>query len=227
MCRSGENHVLLERGSCTAAASKWHRLFLSSLTSSSHRSSKEPDINPMQPSDIIDFWFQSIKPAQWWAKDRALDELIAQRFGAVHTAAARCELHSWRSTAAGRLAEVIVLDQFSRNLFRDSALAFAQDPLALALAQEAVATGADAELSPVQRAFLYMPYMHSESLAIHEMAVELFRRNGIDGNLQSELRHKNIIERFGRYPHRNAVLGRVSTPAEIAFLRLREPNSRF
>jgi len=179
----------------------------------------------MQPSDVVEFWFQEIEPARWWVKNHALDTLIARRFGAIHTAAARCELAHWRTTAVGRLAEVIVLDQFSRNLFRHSAQAFAQDAQALTLAQEAVAMGADAALSAVQRSFLYVPYMHSESLAIHDIAVELFRRNGIDGNLQSELRHRKVIERFGRYPHRNAVLGRVSTAAELAFLR--EPGSRF
>lgn len=185
----------------------------------------KPGASGMHPAEIIDFWFTAIKPAQWWAQDRALDELIERKFKTVQAAAAKCELYTWRTTAVGRLAEIIVLDQFSRNLFRDSALAFAQDPLALALAQEAVATGADAELSPVERSFLYMPYMHSESLPIHEIAAELFRRNGIDSNLQSELRHRKIIERFGRYPHRNSVLGRASTPAEMEFLR--RPGSRF
>lgn len=196
------------------------------LRSSTRQSRDNDTLNTlsMQSSDVVEFWFQEIEPARWWVRNHALDALIDRRFGAIHTAAARRELAHWRTTAAGRLAEVIVLDQFSRNLFRDSAQAFAQDALALTLAQEAVAMGADAALSPVQRSFLYMPYMHSESLAIHDIAVELFRRNGIDGNLQSERRHRKIIERFGRYPHRNAVLGRVSTAAELAFLR--EPGSR-
>jgi len=97
--------------------------------------------------------------------------------------------------------------------------------LALALAQEAVAAGADSELNPVERSFLYMPYMHSESIRIHEVAVELFRRNGLAGNLDFELKHKAIIERFGRYPHRNAILGRVSTAEEIEFLK--QPGSSF
>jgi uncharacterized protein (DUF924 family) len=135
------------------------------------------------------------------------------------------ELSAWRDTPHGRLAEIIVLDQFSRNLFRDSPKAFAQDGMALALAQEAVRTGADAQLSAQERVFLYMPYMHSESPAIHETAVQLFTGNGIQGNLDFELKHKAIIERFGRYPHRNALLGRNSTPEELAFLS--QPGSSF
>lgn len=174
---------------------------------------------------ILSFWFDEISPAQWWKKDAAFDRLVAERFGEVHARAARGELFGWRGTAEGRLAEVIVLDQFSRNLFRDSAAAFACDGMALVLAQEAIAAGADAALRPVERSFLYMPFMHSESLAIHEVAVRLFERNGITGNLDYELKHKVIIERFGRYPHRNAVQGRESTPEEVEFLK--QPGSRF
>ena len=110
-------------------------------------------------------------------------------------------------------------------MFRDSALAFANDALALALAQEAIACGADQDLTQVQRSFLYMPFMHSESLRIHEIAVELFRKNGIEGNLDFEFKHKKIIEKFGRYPHRNSVLGRQSTAEELEFLT--RPGSSF
>ena len=175
--------------------------------------------------DILRFWFEEIEPAQWWKKDEDFDRSLIQRFSDIHAQAARCELLDWRVTSRGRLAEIIVLDQFSRNMFRDTPLAFANDALALALAQEAVAAGADEALSPVQRSFLYMPYMHSESLKIHEIAVELFRRNGIQGNLDFELKHKAIIERFGRYPHRNSILGRASTEDEIEFLK--QPGSGF
>ncbi len=174
---------------------------------------------------ILKFWFEEIQPAQWWAKDDAFDQAVRARFAGVHARAARCELSGWRTQPRGRLAEIIVLDQFSRNMFRDSPLAFACDPLALALAQEAVTAKAEGELSPVERSFLYLPFMHSESLAIHEVALELYGNNGIPGNLDFEIRHKNIIERFGRYPHRNAILGRTSTPEEIAFLR--QPGSGF
>ena len=168
---------------------------------------------------VLKFWFDEARPEQWWKKDEAFDRAIVERFSKLHASAARCELYEWRKAARGRLAEVIVLDQFSRNMFRGSPLSFACDTLALALAQEAVAADADSELNPVERSFLYMPYMHSESLKIHEVAVELFRRNNIQGNLDYELRHKVIIERFGRYPHRNAILGRESTVEEIEFLK--------
>ncbi len=177
------------------------------------------------PEDILTFWFDEIKPAQWWKKDASFDAMIVARFADLHAQASCCELYSWRSSAHGRLAEVLVLDQFSRNMFRDTPRSFSADPLALALAQEAVATGADAELSPIQRSFLYMPYMHSESLLIHERAIELYTRNGIAENLSFEIRHKEIIERFGRYPHRNTILGRESTTEELAFLK--QPGSSF
>lgn len=170
------------------------------------------------PDAIIDFWFNEIDPKLWWTKDAAFDRLIADRFGTVHAQAARCELFEWRASAQGRLAEVILLDQFSRNLYRESSLAFANDAMALTLAQEAVALGVDAELTPVQRSFLYLPYMHSESLRIHEIAVDLYTRNGIANNLDFEFRHKAIIELFGRYPHRNRVMGRNSTGEELRFL---------
>ncbi len=175
--------------------------------------------------DIIKFWFEEIRPAQWWKKDNSVDAMIVQRFSALHHRAARCELFEWRKYARGRLAEIIILDQFSRNMFRDSALAFAQDALALALAQEAISAGAEEPLTPAERSFLYMPFMHSESLKIHEVAVELFTKNSLPGNLDYELKHKAIIERFGRYPHRNSILGRESTPEEVEFLT--QPGSSF
>jgi uncharacterized protein (DUF924 family) len=175
--------------------------------------------------EILKFWFEEIEPSQWWKKDDEFDKALIARFSDIHARATRCELFDWRADPHGRLAEIIVLDQFSRNMYRGSPLAFANDALALALAQEAVSAGADAVLSPVQRSFLYMPYMHSESLKIHEIAVDLFRRNGIQGNLDFEMKHKAIIERFGRYPHRNDILGRASTDEESEFLK--QPGSGF
>jgi uncharacterized protein (DUF924 family) len=174
---------------------------------------------------ILHFWFTELTEKQHFAKDAALDALIAQRFGAVLEAAARCELFGWRSSPQGRLAEIIVLDQFSRNVWRDTPRAFAQDALALALAQELVARGDDAQLPVAQRRFAYMPYMHSESLLVHEEALRLFAAPGLENNLDFERRHLAILQRFGRYPHRNAILGRESTPEEIEFLR--EPGSGF
>jgi len=174
---------------------------------------------------VIDFWFEEIEPGLWWRKDGGFDALLVERFSETHASACRCELFDWRSKAEGRLAEIIVLDQFSRNMFRDSALAFANDAISLSLSQEAIACGADKALTPVQRSFLYMPFMHSESLRIHEVAVELYRENGIQNNLDFEFKHKKIIEKFGRYPHRNEVLGRQSTAEEIEFLT--RPGSSF
>jgi uncharacterized protein (DUF924 family) len=179
----------------------------------------------MSSEDIIEFWFGEANRVNWFARNEAFDQTIRRRFSAVHAAAARCELDNWRRSAEGRLAEVIVLDQFSRNLYRDSAQAFACDSLALALAQEAVRMGADWGMPPAHKAFLYMPYMHAESPLIHEQAVRLFSQPGLEYNLEFELRHKAIIDRFGRYPHRNALLGRESDPEELAFLA--QPGSSF
>lgn len=177
------------------------------------------------PDEIVKFWFEEIEPAQWWKKDLGFDHEIEARFGATHRAAVLGELDTWRETAEGRLAEIIVLDQFSRNIHRDTPLAFAFDAMALVLAQEAIRIEADQAVEFEKRAFLYMPYMHSESAAIHETAVELFSKPGGEYNYEFELKHKVIIDCFGRYPHRNKILGRESTPDEIKFLA--QPGSSF
>lgn len=174
---------------------------------------------------VLKFWFEDIEMSQWWKKDPEFDQLIVEKFSFLHARAVACELYEWRESAKGRLAEVIVLDQFSRNMHRDSPLSFGNDALALALAQEAIAAKADDELSPMERSFLYMPFMHSESLEIHELAVQLFQNNRIQSNFDFEIKHKKVIERFGRYPHRNSILGRESTSEEEAFLL--QPGSRF
>lgn len=179
----------------------------------------------MKYSDVIDFWFIELKPANWFAKDESLDARIRERFGALHERASKCELSEWRSEPLGRFAEILVLDQFSRNIFRDHAASFASDPLALGLAQEAIRVGADRSFSAPQKSFLYMPFMHSESRAIHEASIQLFAQPGLEMNLDFAKRHKVIIDRFGRYPHRNRVLGRESTPEEIEFLK--QPGSGF
>ena len=174
---------------------------------------------------VLSFWFDEIESSQWFVKDSDFDELIKARFASIHRQAKAGELYKWRASPEGRLAEIIVLDQFSRNMFRDQAEAFASDSLALVLAQEAVSCRADLALSAVQRSFLYMPFMHSESRAIHEVALSLFSQKGLEGNLNFEKRHKEIIDRFGRYPHRNEILGRVSSEEELAFLK--QPGSSF
>ena len=174
---------------------------------------------------ILSFWFQEIDAKLWFASDKSFDDLIRQRFLGVMQSAAVGELYPWRSLAEGRLAEIIVLDQFSRNVYRNTPQAFAQDPIALVLAQEAVASGALPSLTPTQRGFLLLPYMHSESRRIHVVAEALYKEFAPSGNYEFELMHKEIIDRFGRYPHRNEILGRTSTPEEAEFLT--QPGSRF
>jgi uncharacterized protein (DUF924 family) len=175
--------------------------------------------------EVLKFWFEEINQSQWWSKDDDFDQLISNRFSDIHAGAVRCELHEWRESANGRLAEIIVIDQFSRNMFRGSPLAFAHDKMALVLAQEAVSLGIDRLLTNVERGFIYLPFMHSESIKIHEVAESIYRQHGGQSSLEWELKHKAIIERFGRYPHRNEILGRKSTEEEIAFLK--QPGSSF
>jgi len=175
--------------------------------------------------EVLKFWFEEIDEKQWWVKDETFDELIKDCFAGIHAQAAACELFEWRETARGRLAEIIVLDQFSRNMYRGTPASFTCDPLALALAQEAVALDMDKELKDIERSFLYMPYMHSESLKIHDIALELFSQEGMQNNYDFEVKHRDIIVKFGRYPHRNEILGRESTDEEIEFLTT--PGSSF
>ncbi len=179
----------------------------------------------MSAPDVISFWFNEIEPSQRFKKDPEFDDLINSRFGELHERATLGLLYAWRDHPLDSLAEIIVLDQFSRNIFRDRAEAFAYDNLALVLAQEAIRKKFDADLVPTQKAFLYMPFMHSESVEIHEIAMYLFDHPGLEDNYNYELRHKEIIDRFGRYPHRNAILNRESTPEEVEFLS--QPGSSF
>ena len=181
---------------------------------------KEGNGEKMNYHDVLSFWFDEIKPSQRWAKDANFDALITDRFSVLHEQANKGELFEWRHSAKGRLAEILVLDQFSRNMFRDSPKSFSSDSLALVLAQEAIAVGAHNELDEVERSFLYMPYMHSESLKIHDVAIKLFEGNGIESSLTFEIKHRDIIVKFGRYPHRNSILQRQSTTEEEAFLML-------
>jgi uncharacterized protein (DUF924 family) len=174
---------------------------------------------------VLQFWFQESSRGHWWTADAEYDRLIVERFAELHARASRSELFEWRREPRGRLAEIIVLDQFSRNIYRGDARAYANDTVALALAQEAVTAEADRTLGPEERVFLYMPFMHSESRLIHEVAERLFKECGPKSNYEFELRHKAIIDRFGRYPHRNITLGRQSTAEELAFLA--EPGSSF
>ena len=181
--------------------------------------------NIVRPDDVIKFWFEEIESKSWWTKDAEFDQLIADRFEVAHQMAIQGGLSFWRETPLGRLAEIIVLDQFSRNLYRDAPHAFAYDEKAQMLAQEAINAKADEELTPNQKVFLYMPFMHSESAEMHKVAIELYSEPGLEGNYDFELKHKTIIDRFGRYPHRNAILGRESTAEELEFLK--DPGSSF
>lgn len=176
-------------------------------------------------NEIIQFWFEQIEHKLWWEKNSDFDQLIRERFLTLHQQAASGELFQWRETALGCLAEIIILDQFSRNMFRDSAQSFSYDGQALVLAQTAIARGMDKQLTTVQRSFLYLPFMHSESLIIHQQAEALYKANGSPENIEFELKHKRIIEQFSRYPHRNIILNRPSTEQEITFLT--QPNSHF
>lgn len=175
--------------------------------------------------DILSFWFEEIDPKMWWVKDLEFDSLISQRFMSLLQQAIKAELYDWRISAKGRLAEIIVLDQFSRNIHRDTAQAFSQDPIALVLAQEAVSLDLHLALSESERGFLFLPYMHSESVKIHAIGESLYEKYATPENHRFELRHKEIIDRFGRYPHRNKILGRASTQEEIELLK--QPGSSF
>ena len=174
---------------------------------------------------VIEFWFEEIDRSLWFKKDESFDALIRSRFSAIHTRAINGELFEWRTTSLGMLAEIIVLDQFSRNMYRGKPESFAYDLTALTLAQSAIARLADADLTTDQKSFMVMPFMHSESPLIHHQAVSLFTKLGVDATLIYERRHQAIIEKFGRYPHRNTILGRASTPDEVEFLS--QPGSGF
>lgn len=173
----------------------------------------------MEWKEVIDFWFKESGPEEWFRKSELFDAKVRDRFLAIYWQTIAGEKEMWRAEPKGRLAEIIVVDQFARNIFRGTAQSFAHDPLALALSQEAIRARAAEALTPYERQFLYMPFMHSESKKIHERAVQLFHSLGLPEPLKYELAHKNIIDTYGRYPHRNEVLGRASTPAELAFLK--------
>lgn len=175
---------------------------------------------PTDLQEVLTFWFTELAgEADWFGGGQALDARIRDRFAATHRAVAAGEYWRERTTPHSYLAEVIVLDQFSRQMFRGQAAAFAWDGMALTLAQHAVAAGYDTKLTSDERLFLYLPYMHSESRVIQSAAVELFASLGHEKALAMAHTHQDIIERFGRYPHRNEQLGRESTPAEADYLR--------
>jgi uncharacterized protein (DUF924 family) len=172
--------------------------------------------------DVLTFWFAD--PGRWWKRDAAFDAQIRSRFLALHDAVERDERDDWLETARGALAYVIVLDQFSRNMFRDSARMFESDARALAAARRALDRAFDRGLSGDERMFLYMPFMHSEDIADQDRGVGLFG-SALQDYLSFAEQHRDIVRRFGRFPHRNALLGRQSTSEELEFLK--QPGSSF
>jgi uncharacterized protein (DUF924 family) len=181
---------------------------------------------------VLDFWFgaDDAPREEWFRKDAAFDRRIAERFGPLVERALAGELAGWQESPDSALALILLLDQFTRNIFRDSPRAFAGDPLALATARSLVASGRDQALPPLRRAFAYMPFEHAEDLAAQDEAVRLFTPLAEQAPFLAEMldyahRHRVIVARFGRFPHRNAVLGRVSTAEEAQFLT--QPGSGF
>jgi uncharacterized protein (DUF924 family) len=167
--------------------------------------------------EIVSFW-RTAGPDRWFNKDAGFDEEIRQRFLKTHEAAAAGKLTDWEQSAQGALALLILLDQFPRNMFRGDARAFATDPLARAVAAGAIVRGFDSQVPPDMRGFFYLPFQHSEDLADQERSIAFYKAIGDVENLKWAELHADVIRRFGRFPHRNSVLGRTTTPEEQAFL---------
>lgn len=173
----------------------------------------------MKPQAVLKFWFHNKGMKDWFFnKKPGFDALVRRKFLKTYQAVVRGETADWRKTPRGRLAEIIVLDQFSRNMFRGTPEMYRYDSLALALAQEAVRTGADKKLSKKERMFIYLPYEHSESKKVQKESLRLFKQIWGKDLLKYAIDHKRIVDRFGRFPHRNKILGRKSTPSEKKFL---------
>jgi uncharacterized protein (DUF924 family) len=172
---------------------------------------------PISPADVIGFWTEA-GAKRWFSKDEAFDTQIRERFLAVHEAAAAGKLADWERTPEGSLALLLLLDQFPRNMFRGSRRSYATDQRALAIAEQAIARGDDRRVPKELRGFLYLPHQHAEDLAVQERGVALYREAGDAEGLKWAELHADIIRRFGRFPHRNPLLGRSTTPDEQAFL---------
>ncbi len=171
------------------------------------------------PAEVLDFWFSDEVRGKWFKPDAAFDATLRDRFEAAHVDACAGRLDAWAKTPEGALARIILLDQIPRNLFRGTPRAFASDEPALAAAEAAVGAGYDKALGDEPRIFLYMPFMHAEHLDAQERGVALYRALGLQENLDYMIRHRDVIARFGRFPHRNGILGRESTAEELEFLK--------
>ncbi len=177
----------------------------------------------IQPIDVLDFWFSAENQAKWFIKNSVFDEEITRKFLNIYDAAAKEQLDHWKKSALGVLALIITLDQFPRNMFRNTAKSFVTDTKALSLTKYAIAAKMDVGMSNDHKQFLYMPLMHSENLEDQKLGFELFT---YDPQIQSYAKmHMDIIEKFGRFPHRNQILGRQSTEEELEFLKM--PNAGF
>jgi uncharacterized protein (DUF924 family) len=169
------------------------------------------------PKEVIAFWREA-GADRWFKSDPAFDAEISERFLETHEAAAAGKLNDWRFSADGALALTLLLDQFPRNMFRGTPRAFASDGLALDTAKHAIGAGYDHKVAPELQTFFYMPFMHSEELAEQDRCVDLMAKEGNQENIKYAELHRDAIRRFGRFPHRNGILGRISTPEEIAYL---------
>ncbi len=180
---------------------------------------------PINPHDILDFWFVEIEPKLWFQKDDAFDKTISDRFGVIVETALSGGLTDWMETDAGRLALVILLDQFARNIFRSTPKSFAGDTRSLSISIQSLAEGFLLRNEQNERYFMLMPMMHSEDLAIQNASLPLFEKFATENAHEYAIKHRDIIDRFGRFPHRNDILGRQSTPQEVEFLT--RPGSSF
>jgi len=176
----------------------------------------------LTPQDILNFWYAPEMRSGWFNSTPELDAQIRQQFEPVWEAAVRGELDAWLGNPEGCLALAIVLDQFPLNMFRGTAQSFSSEHRAIAVAKQAIAQGFDRHIDAAQLAFLYMPLMHSEDLADQDFSVALFEAAGLDNNLRFAQHHRELVRRFGRFPHRNAILGRESTPEELDYLNSKE-----
>ncbi|MBB3909897.1 DUF924 family protein [Sphingomonas desiccabilis] len=177
-----------------------------------------PDEVQRAADAVLHFWFEELLPEQHFAKNDALDAAIRERFGALRNAVVATDAEGWRDTPERLLAAILLVDQFSRNLYRGSGAAFAADPLGLELALSGIAAGFAPKLESPCRAFLYMPLMHSEDRGVQRFALRCFSETGLEANLAFAQAHADVIERFGRFPSRNVALGRDSTREELAYL---------